>query len=372
MAYVRAKGNQIAVEFSLGSKENQKRYETTVNLKPNKANIDAINRQCVKAQESLRDGVSWEEVRRWLRGEEHLTQPETLGYYVQHLFDNNTLKHSVLKQYESLYAIYWSTFDSMHVTQLDRMKLERHLSQFEVSTKTKKNAVSMLSQVFEVAVSNNDLQSNPVSNWKFKVRQAPKINPYSDEERDALLDAMPTTESKQFFTFAFHTGARTGEIFAVKWEHFDSPYISIEANKTRGRITTTKTDQQRDVALPPIVLEMLRDSPTRFGKGFIFVRPSGEPHWDGKWVMKQWRAAHEIAGVKQRSGPYPWRHTYISLALSAGAAPYWVAKQAGHDLKTMLEKYASWVRGKGEADQAELDKIYGFRTKFRTNQTEIS
>lgn len=122
--------------------------------------------------------------------------------------------------------------------------------------------------------------------------------------------------------------------------------------------------------LPTLVLDMLRDKPSRFGKTEVFLKENGEAHHHSKWLRQQLAVAHERSGVEQRPGPYPCRHTYISLALAAGAAPIWVAKQAGHDVKTMVEKYASWIRGREEAEAIELDKIYGKRTNGRTDLTK--
>jgi len=48
----------------------------------------------------------------------------------------------------------------------------------------------------------------------------------------------------------------------------------------------------------------------------------------------------------------------VQRALANGASLIWVAKQAGHDMITMQARYARWIPGRGDADRAELEKIY--------------
>lgn len=220
--------------------------------------------------------------------------------------------------------------------------------------------MSTLFQILEVALDNRDIDHLPTANWKFRKQEKPEIDPYNESERDALLAHMPTEEARQLFYLAFHSGLRTGELSALEWRHVQKPEILVEQNRTRSRITTVKTDFVRRVRLHKGVWDMLDGNQSRWRQGFMFLRPNGIEHRDGKWMMEQWHSAHKASGVRRRSNArYPWRHTYISLALVSGAAPIWVAKQAGHDLKTMTEKYARWIKGRDEAEQAEMNKIYG-------------
>lgn len=354
MAYIRPHGNRLSIEIRHAGR----RLTTTIALAPTKANIDAIHRQCKQVEDALADGQSWKDVKGWLRGEGPVTISKTLGYYAQHFFDTATVKDSTLKEYINTYNRYWLRFDNATVDDISRVEIEKHLQNFPTGAKTKKNAISLLSRILRIAIRNRDLSHNPVADWESNVRQKSKINPYTERERDALLAALPTDEARETFTFAFHTGLRTGELLALDWDDFTFPYAHIRRARVRGKITTTKTDQARDVALPPFLIARLREHPRRFAGGPVFRAPTGKPMLDGQWLRDQFEKAHDAAGVEMRTGPYPWRHTYISLALMAGATPFWVAKQAGHDEATMRAKYASWIRGKEEADMAELAKIY--------------
>lgn len=358
MAYIESRGNRIVARFKFGGI----RRSITFNIKPTAANIKALTRQCDIASERLSDGDAWEDVRAWLIGEkEPAPRTKSVGYYAQHLFDHTDVKYSTLDQYITNYNNYWLHWDDRRIDTISRMDVERHLRTLDLSTKTKRNILSTLSQIFEVAVRNGDIDYSPVDKWRFKTRQKPEIEPYTEAERDSLLSNMPTVEAWRIFFMAFHSGMRTGELHALRWRNVERPYITVEENRTRSRLTTIKTERSRRVLLHDAVWEMLDEIPNTREHDFVFSRPNGKPLLDGKWMMEQWYEAHDKANVPRRKGhpKYPWRHTYISLALAAGAADIWVAKQAGHDLNTMKEKYARWIKGRIEADQAELSKIYG-------------
>ena len=102
-----------------------------------------------------------------------------------------------------------------------------------------------------------------------------------------------------------------------------------------------------------VVLELVGDETRQRCITLLYL-----PFIDADWLMERWLRAHQSAGVRRRVGPYPWRHTYISLALSNGAAPLWVSKQTGHDMVTMSKHYARWISGREAEDQRELEKVY--------------
>jgi integrase len=58
---------------------------------------------------------------------------------------------------------------------------------------------------------------------------------------------------------------------------------------------------------------------------------------------RDWERAVDRAGFDKRP-PYQMRHTYATLALSAGADIYWVSRQLGHrDISTTLRHYARFL-----------------------------
>ena len=149
-----------------------------------------------------------------------------------------------------------------------------------------------------------------------------------------------------------------GELLGLEWRSLENPYAVVDQARVRRKITTTKTNEIRRVILPPIVWVMLEKNSTKFKRSFVFLTPEDRPFIDADWLMEKWNKAHELASVRKRVGPCPWRHTYISLGLSKGATLIWMSKQTGHDMITMQNRYARWIKGREDADREELAKVY--------------
>lgn len=105
--------------------------------------------------------------------------------------------------------------------------------------------------------------------------------------------------------------------------------------------------------------QVLRECPTRFKGGPLFVHSLGGPYLDADDFNQQWRQALNDAGVRYRRG-YNCRHTYASLGLTAGAKPCFLSQQLGHTLEMFFSTYAKYI--KSEDDELELAKIDGFKS----------
>jgi integrase len=355
MAYTRGHGNRIKLRFRIGGVE----HTTTLDRPPTKTNLDSAERIARQAEHRLRAGEEWAAVRAWIRGE-RARAPRSLGYYAQHLLDHADIEHSTLTGYQAAYNRYWLEFDERAIDTLTKSELEAHLARYKVGRKTKKNALSVLRRIFDVARRDRVITEAPTDDWELKKGTVAEPDPYTEQERDKLLRALEAWPiAWRYFTFAFHSGMRTGELLALEWRHLDKPYATIEQSRVRRRVKlSTKTDTNRRVILPPAVWDMLADNPTKFLKSFVFLTPENRAFIDADWLMEKWDEAHRKASVRKRTGLYPWRATYVSLALSNGATLLWTSKQTGHDMLTMQKHYARWIRGRGDADAAELAKIY--------------
>src|SRR5262249_59561100 len=82
------------------------------------------------------------------------------------------------------------------------------------------------------------------------------VDPFSPEEIAAFLAACPSVW-RPYFTVAFWTGTRPGEMAALKWGDVDlnGRRLRIRAGRYRGREGSPKTESSvRDVdMLPPVV-----------------------------------------------------------------------------------------------------------------------
>ncbi|WP_340137984.1 site-specific integrase [Pseudomonas viridiflava] len=77
----------------------------------------------------------------------------------------------------------------------------------------------------------------------------------------------------------------------------------------------------------------------------VFQKTRTLARWtgDGPIRKKMWVPAMKKAGVRYRR-PYQTRHTYLSMMLSAGEHPMWVAKPMGHtDWRIIARVYGKWM-----------------------------
>lgn len=366
---VDAKNGRVRIRIQ----HNGQRRTIILEQRPTQACLAAAQRLHTEIKQRLRLGESFAALSAELTGESYTdeTEERTLGFYAQHLLDNaETLTRSTLMSYETIYNRYWAVFDDRSVSSIQLTELQQHINSFDVVQKTKKNAVSLLRLIFDLAKSDQIITRAPTDHWEFKrakrnTRSQP--DPYTIEERDYLIAALLKQGQQsasnmiawRYFLMGFHSGMRTGELLGAMWRDYEPPYFRVWQQRVRRKMVPhTKTGNERLVLLPPIVTEMLNANPTSKASDHLFTSPENHPFLDADWLMEKWSKAHKVCGVRQRTGPYPWRHTYISIGLTHGQHVNWIAKQCGHS-PTMVERvYGKWIVGSEELDRIELSKVY--------------
>lgn len=227
----------------------------------------------------------------------------------------------------------------------------------ELSTKSVRNCVGLLSAVLNRAAADGLIASSPLAPIKLRtvLPRKPKgdddkIDPFNDSEVSAILGAAKTPEVRALFQFAFATGLRTGELIALKWSHIDwqAGTVHVTDNLVSGehgeRIEKdTKTGADRDVILLPAALEALATmkpitSMLRIG-GYVFVNPNTRARWHGNGnIHDHWATTLRLAKVRYRN-PYQTRHTFASRLLMAGEQELLVSKLLGHTTVEMVRRH---------------------------------
>lgn len=235
----------------------------------------------------------------------------------------------------------------------------------EISPKSVRNCVGLLSAVFSRASADSAIPSNPLAPIKLKSVLPKKIekseeddvDPFNDDEITAILAAFRTTEEKALWKFAFSTGLRTGELIAIKWGDIDEirGVIRVKDNVVSGEIGTvekdTKTSKQRDVPILPAArdaIESMRPISRIVGKN-IFTHPVTHQRWIDDQQMRKgsWIPALLRAGVRYRY-PYQTRHTFASKLLEGGEQELLVAMILGHATVEMVRRsYGKYINQTG-------------------------
>jgi integrase len=234
------------------------------------------------------------------------------------------------------------------------------------SGKTRNNYVSMLSSVFALALADGLIEKNPCETIDAAAWQKKKVDPFSLEEADAILQHMQQKYPEQvrnFYEFQFFTGLRTGEAIGLQWSEIDlrAKTVTVKQAFVVDGMTDTKTSKERTVHLNSRALAALKRQ-----KAWTFLHDAGRVFHDpgtGKpWAYEQnarkryWEPTIKALGMRYRR-PYNTRHTYATVGLMAGVNPAYMAGQLGHGTDVFFKDYASWISSKQDA--SEMAKIEG-------------
>ena len=250
------------------------------------------------------------------------------------------------------------------------------------SAKSHNNYLIALRGILKLHFRGRLTMDNPAIGIENRTVVKKRPDPLTPLERDRILADMGQHYDERvtaYFKFQFGTGARPEDTIALRWSDVDLEAWTIKIQRVRtfrgSERDGSKTHQTREVDLVDAAIEalMIMKSYT-FGKrredgeeADIFQNPVTGKGWHDERSQRDhyWKPALERCGIKPRRA-YSTRHTFCTTALMAGVAPAYIAQQAGHDLKMLLEVYAKWIPG-GDGGR-ERDRL---RAAMRTESSPI-
>lgn len=142
-------------------------------------------------------------------------------------------------------------------------------------------------------------------------------------------------------TFAL-CNLRIGEVFALQRSELDleGALLHPTGNAYNGRITrgdTREKRHEREVPLPPSLVEILRGLPPRIDTTLLFPTPKGTVWHDSNFRRDVWAAAQIASGMDIT--PHECRHSYVTHLRAAGIDPADLAQVTGHDIDTATRVY---------------------------------
>ena len=224
--------------------------------------------------------------------------------------------------------------------------------------KTVGNIVGLLHKVFNDAVEEGLIERNPVlraSSRKLRSsrRQRLTADPLMPEEIHGFL-AKVQEDFRDFYCVWFQVGWRSSEIVALRFGWLDFVRKTIVLQRARiprwgGVEAEPKTGRRLvDCSYAPEIFQTLER--IRYSRGgvesddFVFIDSRGRP-LSQEWLNKRvWKPTLRRAGIRER-GQYCIRDTFITLSLSAGEDPGWVARVCGTSEQMIFRHYRNWIPG---------------------------
>lgn len=237
------------------------------------------------------------------------------------------------------------------------------------SVDTTKRIITRLSACCSWGVKSGLIQQNPFADMAVEIKlpegsKVYQIDPFSKEERNAILDAFSQHPHHKhyypFVRFLFLTGCRTGEAIALQWKHIskDCSIITFCDSYDSGMKIRkdTKTHKARKFPCNPVLKELLLSiRPDNYKlEDLVFTSPTGLHINNSKFTNQVWKGGRsgkktyrgvvstlvESGKVDRYRCPYNTRHTFITMALEGGVTVPQVAKLVGNSPEVILKHYA--------------------------------
>ena len=246
--------------------------------------------------------------------------------------------------------------NSVTVDTLETFRL--HLvEERKLTVKTTRNVIDgSLRAMFRDAgrrVERNPFNDLPASWWPRLPQREP--DPYTEEERDRILKYYRKQRphwAYAFVCFRFYTGTRPSEAVAIKWGSVDlmNGKATFAISRHLGEENAPKTRaSRRTLTLLPNVIDVLKTLlPLHLSpEGYVFTGADGKPI-DQSEFARGFQGVLRVLKIRPRPF-YNTRHTFISLALTLGCNPKWIAEQTGTSLIMIQQNYGKYIRDDGDA-----------------------
>lgn len=248
---------------------------------------------------------------------------------------------------------------------------------------TLRNYYGEFRQMLNYAVRMGYIPKNPltvVGNFKqsFEIKPKDKIQYYTVEQFIKFIaEAKKAAQEKDtinewsyyvFFNIAFYTGARKGEIYALKWSDIEGNILHIRRSVAqkygKGDIETPPKNKSsyRDLQIPAPLMEIFLEQKERQMQDENFTedyRVCG-----GITCIRDSTVTNKNVEYGNKAGlphirVHDFRHTHATLLINEGINVQEIARRLGHSsTKETLETYAHLYPREEERSIRILDKIF--------------
>ena len=284
----------------------------------------------------------------------------TVGDYLTAWIDAHArkIKPTTLNRYRELIKDYL-------VPRLGSIKLQElkplHIEQFynsmaeqvgvagkHLAPRTSRQAGAILKTALKQAVEvENLITINPATRVKLPKSNSVTPTPYNFSELKQFLEIARSHRLYFYFRLSAFTGARRGELLALKWADFDGKTINLTKNRTSVgseviEQNTTKggNNGQRRVPLDNETIEQFKEHRRRqlsermaLGEywqdtGYVFTQENGLPLYTNT-VSDLYRKLIKKAGLRHNR-LHDLRHAHATELLRLGEPLHVVANRLGH------------------------------------------
>jgi integrase len=228
------------------------------------------------------------------------------------------------------------------------------------------HAYQLLRTICASAVSDDLIVANPCRiRGAGQAKRASKTEPATLEELAIIVDAMPE-RYRLMVLLASWCGLRFGELTELRGHDIDTKKGIIRVRRavvwvdSKADITTPKSAAgERDVAIPPHMLPLVREHLLRHGGGrgaLLFPAAHTDTHMRPATLTRVWYPAREAAGRPDLHF-HDLRHTGAVLAAGTGATLAELMGRLGHSTPGAAMRYQHRAKGRDQEIAEALSKL---------------
>jgi integrase len=294
-----------------------------------------------------------------------LTFREFVNAYWKPYLERKGVKPSTRASYESaLERHIMSVFGEMRIREITPLHIEQ-FSQAKVgsglSPKSVRNLLLVLKGVFSLAVDNDVVPKSPIRKRHKPVYRNQEKPVWTSERVFSIIQAAPAGH-RAFFSCAALTGARLGELLALKWKHIDvdGQRLRIEQSLWQKQIVPPKTaGSKRTIYFGDVLAATFkehRERATHKGpEDYVFSREDGSPlHPDvmRKDVLYPVLDRLNIPRSRGASGFHTFRHSVATILNEQTGNLKLVQKLLGHATINMAADIYTHTSAESEREAA--------------------
>ncbi|MCC7542392.1 MAG: site-specific integrase [Deltaproteobacteria bacterium] len=257
--------------------------------------------------------------------------------------------------------------------ELTRADVDRWLAGVGQEPSTCNGYLRVLRSVLEGAVADELVPANVatrVAPLKERTRDEP--NALTADELRRVLEHWRATRPEQYplvLALAL-TGARWGEITALRWSDIDAAAaegaLTIRRAHHRGEVKEPKTGVRRIVPFPRVLARVLEEHRKRclreqrpgFEDGWVFTSSEGTLLDNGR-LSKPWREVLGELEIAKRVTMHGLRHTMTDLLRHARVDQVTSAALIGHTTEQMRRRYSTVLPAEARAAGDQVVRMAG-------------
>jgi integrase len=204
-----------------------------------------------------------------------------------------------------------------------------------ISARTINKTVTALHTIFTYAVRLEYVAENPVR-YAVRPRQTKQECAFLDQDEIRRFLEAASPEYYAFFATAVLTGARQGELIALRWRDVDLPrrliHIEHSYNRLNGESDPKTKSGKRSIVISDELQRILKDHLAAVGGShddLVFGNRAGHHMNHQNMMTREFYPALKRAGLS-RIRFHDLRHTYAAILITMGENIKFIQKQLGH------------------------------------------